>query len=166
MKYFDFKNDSTTIPKNISNYALYSGQIFIFGAIITCFMRHYYLSMLMFLLYVSTMLFWSNVHIEYLSNEKIADSLIGTSVILLATFYYARNYFKNRFKNIWYISISISVFVFIINEIIYYLNITKNNNFVNLIEQNLIHNISVFSHIIFLHIMPVFTYIYCAASSI
>ena len=169
MKYYDFEKDAMSIPQETSNYALYSGQIFIFGALIACFLKHYYLSALIFLLYVSTMLFWSNVRTEYLSKEKLFDSFVATSTILLVTFYYSRYYFKPHYKNVWLLSIAFSIFVFFINEIVYYFNVNKWKDFgrlVNIAERNVINNITVFTHILFLHIMPVFTYIYCAISSI
>jgi hypothetical protein len=169
MKYYDFEKDAMCIPQQISNYALYSGQIFIFGAIVACFLKHYYLSALIFLLYVSTMLFWSNVRTKYLSKEKLFDSFIAASTVLLATFYYARYYFKPQYKTIWCVTIAFSIFVFIINEIVYYFNVNKWKDFgrlVNIAERNVINNMTVFSHILFLHILPVFAYIYCAVSSI
>lgn len=169
MKYYDLEKDSMHIPKETTNYALYSGQVFIFAALIACFLKHYYLSFLLFCLYVSTMLFWSNVRIGHLSHEKMIDSIIATSVILITTFYYAQYHFKPRLKNIWYISIAFSILVFVINEIIYHFNVTSVKEFgrlINIAERNLINNVTVFSHILFLHITPVLTYIYCAVSSI
>lgn len=169
LNYYDLHNDQIYLSKTNGDYAVLSGQLFIFAALIACFLKHYYLSILLLCLYVSTMLFWGNVHIKNSTEMKIADCTIAFFVILFFITYGINNYFKTEFKPIMYGICIFAITVFLINETVFYYTVKTDVNYSkieNIHKREFINNATVFSHILFIHIIPVFTYIYCAILSI
>jgi hypothetical protein len=164
------------IPPNISKYGVISGQAFLVGAFIAFYCKHYYLSFLSVILYVTTMLYWRRVY--QVSYIKFADMFIAHSMILLVTIYYAIFYFKPKYRNIWYYFILILATVYSINEYIYYCRTAKkyNETEFNVVPLDYTNKDSeereeeyyrvVLTHCLFLHIAPVSIYSYCALGSL
>jgi len=168
MKYFDFKNDSLHVPQRITRYGLYTGQIFIIAALIACYLKHFYLSLSLLCLYVTTMLYWSKMEVEYLSYTKTIDICVASLTLLIAS-YYVNYYFKPEYKIICAVVVIIGIVIWFINNTAYYYMVTRYGEFgklVNIAERDIINNVTIFLHILFLHIMPVCTYIYCGLLSI
>lgn len=168
MKYYDFQNDSLRVPQRITCYGLYSGQIFIIAAIIACYLKHYWLSVAMFCLYITTMLYWSKMEVVYLSYTKAIDIFTATLTLLIAG-YYVNNHFKPEYKIVCALVVILAIVIWFINNTAYYYMVTQYGEFgklVNIAERDVINSTTVFLHILFLHIMPVCTYIYCGLLSI
>lgn len=168
MKYYDFKNDSLHVPQHITCYGIYSGQIFIIAALIACYLKHYYLSIALLCLYVTTMLYWSKIEIENFSDTKTIDILVASLTLIIAS-YYVNYYFKPKYKIICAIVIIIAIIIWFINNTAYYYLVTQYGEFgklVNIAERDVINKTTVFLHILFLHVAPVCTYIYCGLLSI
>jgi hypothetical protein len=168
MKYYDFNKDSLQVPQHITCYGLYSGQIFIIAALLACYLKHYYLSVMLLCLYVTTMLYWSKVEVEYISYSKAIDIFTATLTLLIAG-YYVNNHFKPEYKFVCAVVIIIAILIWFMNAAIYYYTVTQYGDFgklINIAERDVINKTTVFLHILFLHIMPVCTYIYCGLLSI
>jgi hypothetical protein len=169
MQYYELNEDKITLSKPSTIYAIYSGHIFLFAAFITCFLKHYYLSLLCFCVYVSTMFFWSSISDEYNPTLKAIDILLASSIIGLVTFYYCQYYFKDTYKKIWYFVVIIVLSVYLLNYKLYEYSVGSHMSFskiFNIESRELINHISVLCHCVFVHILPVFAYIYCAFYSL
>jgi len=162
------------IPYSISKYGLVSGHAFLLGAIIAIYCKHYYLSILSVILYVTTMLYWRNVyHISYI---KLVDMFMAHAVLLLVTVYYSIYYFKAKYRKMWYYFIVLLIIIYFINEYIYYCRTMKMTSEWKLLPLDYTDKYSperkneyyrvVYTHCLFLHIAPVTMYSYCALSSI
>jgi hypothetical protein len=165
----ELKNDEIYVSRQTAQYALYSGQLFIFAAIFACFMKHYYFTLALFCLYVSTMLFWTQICTDNDPYVKIIDSIIAFSALIFFIIYGSKNYFKPGFKPLVYAVFVICLTVFFINEAIYYFTVKTDNKYSkisNIDNREFINQATVFSHIIFIHILPVSTYFYCALGSL
>jgi len=78
------------IPEDISIYGVYTGQILLLAILVALYKKHYYLSVLGFILYITTMIHWSKMFSDkYLH----LDMFTAISVFLFITFYYAVHYF-------------------------------------------------------------------------
>jgi hypothetical protein len=148
------------IPQNISFYGLLSGQVLLLCVFIGFFCKHYLLCVFGIILYITTMLHWSN-----LRNDKIMylDIFFVITTILIITFYYAFYFFKKNYRNIWFIVLSLTTIIFSLNEY-FYLNFIVNNKIIE--NKDFIMKINVLIHILFLHILLPFTYIYCSVLSL
>lgn len=163
------------IPPDISKYGVISGHVFLLGAFIAFYCKHYYLSVLSIVLYITTMLYWRRVYkVSYI---KFADMFVAHSMIFLVTIYYATYYFKPTYRKIWYYFIVILAIAYIINEYIYYCKTMKKYNEAefNVVPLDYTDKDSkeredeyyrvVYTHCLFLHIAPVTMYSYCALAS-
>jgi len=168
MNQYDLQKDNVFVSEKTATYVIYSGHLFIVASIITYYLKHYLLCFASICLYLSTMMFWSNVHINNLYEIKLLDMSIATITILLVLFYYTPNYIKPRYKYIVYSVFSTAILVYIINEFMYYFTVKTHNNYskiVNINRREFMNELTVLSHIIFIHVLPVFTYSYCAVLS-
>lgn len=152
-------DDKIIVPKSLSIYGVYTGQNIIFAAIVAFYCKHYYLVALAIGLYITTMLHWyhfSKGAIMYL------DILLGSIVTIMVTFYYSKYYFKPYYEYLWYIIVTICVTIFLINEYVFYMYISKYNHFNTPFSQMMSTGV----HLIFMHIMLPFTYVYCSLMSL
>jgi hypothetical protein len=174
---FQNNNFLASIPTYISIYGLISAQIFIVGLFISCYYKHYYGAIILFFLYITTIIYWSKLH--HFSVIKCIDSFLAVSILGLITFYYSPKYFKPLYKSIWNWFMFIIVIIFIISNYIYYAkcfnrdNTTSNFHIYPLVytsenskEREIENYRSVFTHCIFIHIMPVLVYFFCCYNSI
>ena len=167
--YYELKKENVYVSENAAQWALFSGQLFILAALTACFLKQFYLSFALFCLYVSTMFFWSKVHTDNDPSMKLIDSLIAFSTLLFFITYCADTYFKPGFKPLVYTVFVITLTVFFINEAIYYFTVKTSNEYSkisNIDNREFINQATVFSHITFLHVLPVSAYFYCAFGSL
>jgi len=168
MNYYQLKEDNLYLSKELCQYPVLSGQIFIFAAIIGCFFKFYYLSFTMFCLYVSTMLFWSNHHDSNSTEFRIIDGFLGTLTAVLAI-YYGETHVLPKYRYILYSGFAIGLAFYILNEFLYYMLADNHSEFskvINVENRGFLNRVSVFLHICFLHIMPVFVFFSCVMMSI
>lgn len=148
------------IPQSISFYGLLSGQVLLLCVFIGFFCKHYLLCVFGIILYITTMLHWSNLRNDYI---LYLDIFFVITTILIITFYYAFYFFKKNYRNIWFIVLSLTTIIFSLNEY-FYLNFIVNNKIIE--NKDFIMKINVLIHILFLHILLPFTYIYCSILSL
>jgi hypothetical protein len=151
--------DEILVSKTFSIYGVYTGQFILIASIVAYYCKHYYLLPIAIALYITTMLYWyyfKKGFIMYL------DILLGHIAIFMVTLYYASNYFKPKYKNIWYIVALICTAVFVINQYVFYMYITKYEK----LNTAFSHMVSTFVHLTFMHIMIPVTYIYCSLMSL
>jgi hypothetical protein len=176
------------IPQSISRKAFLSIQSILMVAILAYYLDYIRLCILLNGLYITSLLHWNKVY-NY-SLIKIIDILFATGTVYSIT-YYDSNRFQKQYVIIWNLSITISICAFIINEILFYyqvlnyknqvlnyknnltkLTITKYHYFSleyaypNTRTRELYYYRSVYTHMIFLHILPTATCAYCAIMSI
>ena len=152
-------HDKVLVPKNYSIYGVYTGQIILIAALVAYYCKHYYLLAVAIGLYITTMLHWYHFTKGFIMYLDILLCNIG---IFLVTFYYARNYFKPEYKNMWYIVAFICGSIFVINEYVFYWYITKYEK----LNTDFSQMVSTFVHLTFLHIAMPATYIYCSLMSL
>lgn len=172
-----FESESTfvTIPYNISKYGIYSGQAILVGFFVSCYYRHYYLSIILFILYLTTMHYWRKIH--HFSILKCLDVVLAFSAAFLLTFRYC-HYFTPLCKKIWIIFAFILCSIFFINEYIYYNKCINKENTksdgslfsLKYVEENTLEREqeyyrAVLTHCALVHISPVFVYTFCCFSS-
>lgn len=145
------------IPEDISIYGVYTGQIILFAILVALYKKHYYLSVLGFILYITTMIHWSKMFPDkYLH----LDRFIAISVFLFITLYYAVHHFKPEYRNIWFIVGSVAAIVFLLNEYIYASYLQYPTFSVELLRTY--QTFSVLVHLLFTHILMTIAYIYCS----
>ena len=106
------------------------------------------------------MLHWSKLRND---NIMYLDVFFAITTILIITFYYAFNFFKKKYRNIWFIVLLLTVIIFSLNEY-FYLNFVANNKIIE--NKEYIMKINVLIHILILHFLLPFTYIYCSILSL
>jgi len=143
------------IPLKISQYAVkYSIPFFLVNAGVLMYYRHYIQAILQIMLYVSSYVFWNRIFRQQWIRKL--DMSIAITNILYAT-YVTNPYLGVRYERIWIWSICTSICVFCVNENAFFV-------WARLPDRTLNHWIcysSVFTHMLFLHILPSCTSIYC-----
>jgi hypothetical protein len=166
---YELNNDNLYVSKKTAGYALYSGQIFIIVFMVSVYLKYYYLSIASIFLYLSTICFWSNVHNTNSFEMKLIDCIIASIVICLVVFYYAETHVKPKYKNIIQAVCLYAVLVFLLNELVYYYTVKTHNDFtsiLNIHRREFMNEITMISHVTFVHLLPSFTFMYCALASI
>jgi hypothetical protein len=166
---YELNNDNLYLSKKNAGYALYSGQIFIIVFIVSVYLKYYYLSIASFFLYLSTMFFWSNVHTTNSFEMKLIDCATAAIVIYLVVFYYAETHVKPKYKNVIQTVCLYAVLVFLLNELVYYYTVKTHNDYtriLNIHRREFVNEITMISHVTFVHLLPSFTFMYCALASI
>jgi len=146
------------IPQNISRMGLYSGQIVLLNSLVAYYYEYYLLSGLLFVLYITTLIHWNKIYSKSL--VKTVDITFAVISILSVTFRDSLR-FMPKYAALWYLSISTSIVVFIVNECLLYYQLSLPM----ITDKTYIYNISVITHIIFLHFMPNLTCIICIIGS-
>ena len=142
------------IPRHISRKGLYSANFVIANSIVSYYYDYRALSTLLFVLYITTLLHWNRLYRK--SWIKTFDIIFAVSSILSVTLRDSRHFTPEN-ADIWNKSISISIMAFVLNEYLlyYYLDQSKEST----------HHQSVNTHILFLHILPNVTCMYCIMMS-
>jgi len=143
------------IPQYISRQAFYSAQFFILDSCLAYYLQYYRLSVLLFCLYITTLLHWNKTY--RLSIIKILDVVTVISVLSSITFYDSYR-FLEKYRILWRYSMSFSIFIFFLNETTFYIFLpTKTED---------IYYRSTYVHMFFLHFLPATTCAYCAIMSL
>jgi hypothetical protein len=140
------QEETLLIPQHISKYGLISGQLFLINSFVCKYHNYNTLSALLFVLYITTLLHWHKIkHKGLIRSLDIFFAIITISRI---TFYDSYHFILDH-KLIWDLYTFSSIFIFLINEYFFYINI---NNTIN--DAQRIYYINVIIHIISLHILP------------
>jgi hypothetical protein len=165
---YELHKENVFVSEQTATCVIYSGQLFIISALVTFYLGHYYLCFASICLYFSTMLFWSNVHSSNLNEIKLLDMTIALTTILLVLFYYTPKYIKPQYKYIVYAVFTTSLLVYVINELMYHYTVKTHPDYSKIANgrrHEFINEITIYSHILFLHILPVVSYSCCALLS-
>jgi len=165
---YELIKDEVYVSKNVADYAIGSGQLFLIASLVGLYLKHYYLSGLLFCVYISTMIFWTQVSISNNATIKWGDCMLSLFVFIFYITYAAEHYFKPTLKPLIYSVFIISMVVFLVNEIVYYYTIKTGHEYgkiANIKDRESMNYTSIFSHIFFLHMLPMGTYFYCIAAS-
>jgi hypothetical protein len=173
---FESQINHQTVPQNISFYGIVSAQIFLIGIFIAAYCKHYYLCFIIILLYISTILYWRRTHL--VSLLKTVDILLAIFAALFITFYYSPKYFKPTYINVWNNFIVFLIILFVINDYIFYSKCVIKENKESIFylyplvyatehtkEREFEYYRNVFTHCIFIHVMPILVYFYCCYKS-
>jgi len=140
------------IPYEISNIAIqYSIPLIFISGLVSLIYKYKILALMQLTVYMTSILHWS--HIEKYSMIRYLDMTAAIASFLYAT--YLATYVIPNIKWVWYYSMGISIGVFTINEFVFYIGIEYCDCFTYMAYQ------SVIIHMIFLHIMPTLTSMYC-----
>jgi len=146
------------IPQHISRQAFYSAHFFIIVSWLAYYLRYYITSVLLFCLYLTTLLHWNKIY--KISIIKIIDIIVVLLVLTRITFYDSYQYEKYRI--LWIYSICTSIIMFLINEVTFYIFLPKATER----EKEFIYYRSTYVHMFFLHFLPTTTCAYCAIMSV
>jgi len=145
--------DEPIIPYYISKLAIqYSIPVIFFASIISAVYRQYIIGILLFIVYITSNLFWRHIT----SNGIIRH--IDTGCVII-TFVYATfiiTYYFPNIKKYWYLLLKLTSAVFIVNEIMFFIGI----KYCNTTSKIFIYYNVVIIHMIFIHILPTVTWIY------
>jgi len=167
------------IPQHISRIAFISVQFILFVCYLAYIYEYNRLFVLLFGLYVSSILHWNKV--QYEGIVKTIDILLANGVILHVTIFDCYRYSKSH-RFLWYNTVFITVSAFIINEYLFYHQVLKNKNknvqftnkywyFLldytnpNTMNRELAYYRSTITHMIFIHILPTTVCAYSAISA-
>jgi hypothetical protein len=140
------------VPYEISNLALqYSIPLFFISGFVSMFYGQKILGFMQWIVYVTSILHWS--HINKYGMIRYLD--MGCAILLVMYASYVSTYLIPNIKYMWYRSITISISIFIINEFVFFIGVDYCQDKTYLYYQ------AVIVHMIFLHILPTITMIYC-----
>ena len=165
---YELNKENIFVSEQTAAYVVYSGQLFIVSALVALYLRHYYLFFASICIYFSTMLFWSNIHSSNLIEIKLLDMTIAVTTILLVLFHYTPKYIKPQYKYIVYAVFTTALLVYAINELMYYFTVKTHPDYSKIANgrrHEFMNEITIYSHILFLHVLPVFAYSCCALLS-
>ena len=149
---------------------LLTGQFVLVGLFASVATNQGFLSFTIFLLYLTTMLYWGPFNVY--PTMKFIDMVTVLGNIGAITWYNSY-WFCCGYRDVWIKSILTSMCVYVLNEIIIYIK-THEHSAVPLRilftepgskERNKAWKINLFIHGTFLHILPATTFAYCALSS-
>jgi hypothetical protein len=174
MRIFNHNNNEITIPQHISIWGVISAYTFIITSIVSYSKDLKFLSIHFLMLYLTTISHWI-----YPKKKGFIRNLdIFTVVTLKIHGTYESLFLDNHYKYLWFSTFLLSASMFFFNEFLYYHQITKynklNNNkiitihFFSLIptrpntkEREYAYKRSTLTHIIFIHIIPQLSALYC-----
>jgi hypothetical protein len=142
-------NGELIYPKSITIYGVFTGQMFLITSIIAFLYKKYYLALVAFILYLTTMKYWYEMKNDFFRYLDISISMFS---ILLISVYYAYFHFTTIYRNVWFIILLVCVLSYILNNFYYH-----NFNTFSYVEKK----ISVLFHLCFLHLLLPITFNYC-----
>jgi len=149
-------NDEPYIPHEISRLAIYYSIPFIWlSGAVSYMYNQKIMAYLQFVVYITSILFWYHIS----KNNIIRYIDITAVVICFAYATYLSNYCLTNTKHIWNRCLITCITVFVINEITFFVGIEYSDD--DNIKKTFICYQSVFIHMIFLHIFPTITSMYC-----
>jgi hypothetical protein len=146
--------DEQPYPTYISRIALYTANFILLDSIVALYTSNYNLSIILFILYCTTLLHWYEIKNGII---KQLDILCASLTIIFIT--YNSNYLLSyRYQQLWYYTITLCIIIFFINEIFFI--ICKKITLPNSIGREFIYYINTYIHIIFLHIIIPLLYLF------
>ena len=149
------QNMEPYIPYEISGLALkYSIPLLFIGGLVSIIYNQRIMGLLQFVVYSTSIVFWSHI-----GRDKFIRYIdMSCSAVLLLWVTYVSTYLIPNTRHIWYPCLGISISVFLINQAVFAIGIEfcKEEGWRTYMTYQ-----SVIIHMIFLHILPVFTGIYC-----
>ena len=167
------------VPQQISRQALYSIPIFLPTYLVFKSLNYDFAEILLLLLFTS-IYHWNKI--LKISFIKILDIITSITTLAIITFYSSKRFNYHSYL-IWQITASIIFVSFLLNEYLFYYQVLKNCQKHNAItccnfhyftilwtepdtvERSCAYYRSVYTHMIFLHIVPGTISIYCALHS-
>lgn len=147
------------IPYEISAIAVkYSIPFMYISAQILFIYRERVLAFLQFVVYTTSVIYWSNID----RNGIIRYIDMGCSFVLLLSMTYYITKLKKFYHYIWYYSIGSSICIFIMNE---YAFLYGMEHYIDEKLRTYIAYQSIIIHIYFIHILPIFTGLFCMIMS-
>jgi hypothetical protein len=177
-------DDTVIIPQHISRHAFCSAQFFLFDSFLAFVLEYRALGCILFSLYISTMLHWNCV--RRMSVIKIVDIVLAATAISRVTFFDSAR-FSCYYQNVWNVSVATSLIMFMVNEILFYFQVHGNENprrplhedtcrrfhyfsleftVPNSCTRESAYYRSVYTHMLFLHVLPTTTCALCACRSL
>lgn len=121
MKKYNHRSE-LSIPTNISLYAVFSGQVFLLQIIMSWMREQYLITFFSIMLYITTYLHWREPYID--GHIRTLDiTMVLCSIISI--FYYIYHYIPTKYHYNCLIHFGIVICWHIINEILYYCQVTK-----------------------------------------
>jgi hypothetical protein len=178
--YLQHTDTDILVPQHISKKALYSAQCLIILSGIAFIYEYYKLFVLLFLLYISSILHWSKV--LYKGLVKTIDIILAFSTIITITFYDI-NRFCPVYQKVWYYTVTIISTAFITNEVLFYYQVLRYSNKIinrpcknywyfsleytnpNTYQRELSYYRNTYTHMVFVHILPPVVSGYCGIKS-
>jgi len=167
------------IPQHISRHAFCSVQFILYNSLIAFLLHYHVTGSILFFLYFSTLLHWNCV--RRMSIIKMVDIALAVSALSYVTFIDIYR-FTPYYQNVWYISTTSSIIMFVINETLFYYQVSKQLrnscsdtkfHYFSLIytlpnsnARELAYFRNVYTHMFFLHVLPPCVSAICACRSI
>ena len=157
IKYFT----NTIIDKYYDHYLIYISKIVLYtinfillDSIVSLYSLNYTLSIILFILYCTTLLHWYKIKNRII---KKIDILYTISTIIYAIYnsYYI---LLSQYQQLWHYTLILCTIIFFINEIFFI--ILKKMTLQNSIGREYIYYINTYIHIIFLHIIIPLLYLF------
>jgi hypothetical protein len=144
------------IPYEISNLAIqYSIPLFITAGLISVICGQRILGLIQFSVYVTSVLYWS--HIEKNGGfYRYLDMTCAIACVLWCT--YVATYCIPNICYVWYRCLCIIIAFFCVNEFVFFISM---DYFIDEKWRTYIMYQSVITHMIFMHVLPILTGIYC-----
>jgi hypothetical protein len=115
--------NTVIIPAYITHNAFYTIPLLLLNSFVAYVYELYILTFLLYFLFLTSLIYWYRA--EYFSFLKLLDIIATVTNIVYITFYTD----FNSYQNVWNYSIGPSILVFIINEILFYYQISRNSKY-------------------------------------
>ena len=156
------------VPPHISRNTFYSAQFFLFDSMRAFVLEYRMLGILLCSLYISTLMHWNSV--RRLSVIKLVDIILAVTALSHVTFVDSRR-FTPYYQTVWITSVTTSIMVFVVNETVFYLATResipdKSSSACTQIIDSSVYYRNVYTHMVFLHVLPTTTMAICAGRSL
>ncbi len=177
----NYMNNNIAVPPHISKIGVYTCHSFVVNALAAYYYKLYTLFILLLLLYITSFLHWKNMKKDGIIRN--VDIITSIATIIKITKYDSYHFESKRW--IWLITISLSVFTFIINNMLFYNQVLKFSDKIIEYPEKVQHTIfslvytnpntnerekayyrSVIIHCISIHFIPSIACIYAAITGI
>ena len=170
------------VPQHVTKWGVLTSFLILVSSFVAYKYKYYLLTGASVCLFFSSIVHWHKM--TAFGIVKKLDVLFATIVLGLITFYYIDE-FKPEYKKIWYYTIALMVSVFVFNWVITYFQIMskkatidsflkcqKDYNYFSLeytkpgtMARELCYYYVTFVHLLFVHIIPSITLMYCVIKS-
>lgn len=172
-------NGPLLIPTHISKYGCYSSYCILGAGLFVSMYEHYIVALLAFLQSIVSYLNWKTV--KKYGWVKTIDILIACIMIIYITFVDSAS-FRPKYRHLWYATVCVIIAIFIMNELLLYYQVkapvyesissAQNNQYFSLnytepgsAQREYAYYRSTFTHILFIHLIPVMVVVYCIYQS-